>query len=43
MVIAVLGNGMVLLSVQSYYQDMVKGIVIFLAVFVDSLRGGGFK
>jgi len=39
----VLSNGMVLLSVQGYYQQIVKGGVILMAVFVDSLRGGGFK
>ncbi len=43
LILAVLSNGMVLLSVQGYYQTIVKGIVILLAVFVDSLRGGGFK
>ncbi len=43
LVLAVLSNGMVLLSVQSYYQTIVKGIVIFLAVFVDTVRGGGYK
>jgi ribose transport system permease protein len=43
LILAVLQNGMVLLSVQSYYQLIVKGGVILLAVFVDSLRGGGFK
>jgi len=43
LILAILSNGMVLLSVQSYYQTIVKGIVIFLAVFVDTLRGGGYK
>jgi ribose transport system permease protein len=43
LILAVLQNGMVLISVQSYYQVIVKGGVILLAVFVDSLRGGGFK
>jgi ribose transport system permease protein len=43
LILAVLSNGMVLLSVQSYYQTIVKGIVIFLAVLVDSIRGGGYK
>ena len=42
-ILAVLSNGMVLLSVQSYYQMLVKGLVILLAVYVDSVRGGGFK
>ncbi|MGQ9614835.1 MAG: ABC transporter permease [Spirochaetota bacterium] len=41
--LAVLQNGMVLLSVQSYYQMLVKGVVILLAVYVDSVRGGGFR
>jgi ribose transport system permease protein len=43
MILAVLQNGMVLLSVQSYYQIIVKGGVILLAVLVDSLRGGGYR
>ncbi len=43
MILAVLQNGMVLLSVQSYYQNMVKGAVILLAVLVDSVRGGGYR
>jgi len=43
LILAVLQNGMVLLSVQSYYQLIVKGVVILLAVFVDSVRGGGYK
>jgi ribose transport system permease protein len=43
LVIAVLQNGMALLNVQSYYQSAVKGGVILLAVFVDSIRGGGYK
>jgi ribose transport system permease protein len=43
LILAILSNGMVLLSVQSYYQTIVKGVVIFLAVLVDTLRGGGYK
>jgi ribose transport system permease protein len=43
LILAILSNGMVLLSVQSYYQTIVKGGVILMAVFVDSLRGGGYK
>jgi ribose transport system permease protein len=43
LILAILSNGMVLLSVQSYYQAIVKGIVIFLAVLVDTLRGGGYR
>jgi ribose transport system permease protein len=43
LILAVLSNGMVLLGVQGYYQMIVKGLVILMAVFVDSIRGGGFK
>ena len=43
LILAVLSNGMVLLGVQGYYQQIVKGLVILMAVFVDSIRGGGFK
>jgi ribose transport system permease protein len=43
LILAVLSNGMVLLSVQGYYQQIVKGAVILMAVFVDTVRGGGFK
>ncbi|TFG59766.1 MAG: ABC transporter permease, partial [Spirochaetales bacterium] len=43
LILAVLQNGMVLLSVQSYFQTIVKGGVILLAVLIDSIRGGGFK
>ncbi|MBC7233612.1 MAG: ribose ABC transporter permease [Chloroflexi bacterium] len=34
-IIGVLANGMTLLNVSSFYQMMVKGLVIMLAVFVD--------
>jgi ribose transport system permease protein len=43
LILAVLQNGLVLLSVQSYFQIIVKGAVILLAVFIDSIRGGGYK
>ena len=43
LILAVLSNGMGLTSGQGYYQMLVKGLVILLAVYVDSLRGGGFK
>jgi ribose/xylose/arabinose/galactoside ABC-type transport system permease subunit len=33
--IAILLNGMVLLNVSSYYQQMIKGIVLILAVMID--------
>src|SRR5699024_2991901 len=35
LIIAVLGNGMNILGIASYYQDVVKGLVILVAVLVD--------
>ena len=43
LILAVLQNGMVLLGVQSFYQMMIRGAVIIIAVFLDTVRGGGFK
>jgi ribose transport system permease protein len=36
--IAVLSNGMTLMNVQSFYQQIIMGAVILLAVLIDSLR-----
>ncbi len=36
--IAILLNGMVLLNISSYYQQMLKGIVLILAVMIDVTR-----
>ena len=41
--LTVINNGLTLLSVQSYYQMLVRGVVLVLAVLIDSLRGGGYK
>ncbi len=38
LVLAVLVNGMTLLNVQSYWQQVVKGLVLIFAVFIDALR-----
>lgn len=38
LIIAVLNNGMNILGISSYYQDVVKGIVILIAVLSDSKR-----
>lgn len=38
LVLAVLVNGMTLLNVQSYWQQVVKGLVLIFAVFIDSMR-----
>ena len=43
MILMVINNGMTLLSIQSYYQQLVRGIVLLLAVLIDTIRGGGFK
>jgi ribose transport system permease protein len=43
LILAILQNGMVLLSVQSHFQIIVKGAVVLVAVYVDSLRGGGYR
>ena len=36
--IAVLLNGMTLLSINSYYQVLLKGLVLIVAVYIDQLR-----
>ena len=41
LIIAVLGNGLTILSVPSYYQQLVIGLVFILAVAADRLRRKG--
>ena len=41
MIIGVLDNGLNLLNVSSFYQQVAKGVVILLAVYVDKKRKGG--
>lgn len=36
--LSVIANGMSLLSISSYYQMLIKGIILIVAVFVDHLR-----
>lgn len=38
LIIGILNNGLNLLNVNSFWQDVVKGIVILLAVFIDYFR-----
>jgi ribose transport system permease protein len=38
MILGVLQNGLTLLDVSSFWQDITRGIVIILAVFVDGIR-----
>lgn len=43
LVLSVLVNGMTLLNVQAYWQQVIKGAVLIFAVFIDSLRGNGMQ
>ncbi|PKL21440.1 MAG: ribose ABC transporter permease [Spirochaetae bacterium HGW-Spirochaetae-4] len=43
LILAVLKNGLTLLSVQAFYQMLIRGLVLILAVFLDTLRGGGYR
>lgn len=38
LIIGVINNGLNLLGVSSYYQQVIKGLIIILAVWLDSLR-----
>jgi ribose transport system permease protein len=42
-VIVVIQNGMNLLGIQTFWQDIVRGSIIILAVYVNVIRGGGYK
>jgi ribose transport system permease protein len=37
-ILGVLQNGLTLLDVSSFWQDITRGLVIILAVFVDTVR-----
>jgi ribose/xylose/arabinose/galactoside ABC-type transport system permease subunit len=43
LILTVISNGMNLLGVQSYYQTIVRGMIILVAVYLDVIRGGGYK
>ncbi len=43
MVLAVLQNGMTLLSVGSYWQDIIIGLVLIFSVSIDAIKGGSLK
>ncbi len=40
LVMTLISNGLTLLSVQSYYQMLAKGIILLVAVYVDCVRKG---
>jgi ribose transport system permease protein len=41
--LTIFSNAMVLLNIQAYYQDLLNGMILILAVFIDTVRGGGYK
>lgn len=41
--LTIFSNAMTLLNVQAYYQDLLNGMILILAVFIDTIRGGGYK
>ena len=43
MILMTINNAMTLMSISSYYQMAVRGVVLLLAVSVDTIRGGGFE
>ena len=43
LILTIIQNGMNLLGVQSYYQTIVRGLIILVAVYLDVIRGGGYK
>jgi ribose transport system permease protein len=43
LILTIIQNGMNLLGVQSYFQTIVRGIIILVAVYLDVIRGGGYK
>ena len=38
LLIAVLLNGMTLLSINAYYQVLLKGLVLIFAIYIDQVR-----
>lgn len=43
LILSVLVNGMTLLNVQAYWQQVIKGLVLISSVYIDALRGNGLK
>ena len=38
LVIGVVNNGIVLLNIESFWQDVVRGLLLIIAVAIDQLR-----
>jgi len=34
---------MTLLGIQAFWQMIVRGVIVLVAVYIDVLRGGGYK
>lgn len=43
LILSTITNGMTLLNIPSFYQMMINGIVLILAVFIDLLRNGTYR
>ncbi len=43
LLLTMFSNIMTLLNVHAYYQDLLNGLILILAVFIDTIRGGGYK
>ncbi|MHC1771409.1 MAG: ABC transporter permease [Flexilinea sp.] len=43
LILVTLNNGMNLLGVQTFWKMVIKGMVLIIAVIVDSIRGGGYE
>lgn len=43
MVIAVLQNGMTMMGVGSYWQDIIIGLVLVISISIDAIKGGSLK
>ena len=43
LIIAVMNNGLDLMGVSSYWQQILKGLIIIIAVIIDTMRHRGSK
>ena len=43
MILMIINNVLILHSVPSYWQQVVRGAVLVIAVAIDAVRGGGFN
>jgi len=41
--LVIIQNGMTLLGIQAFWQMIVRGVIVLVAVYIDVLRGGGYK